>query len=159
MMSSNKPYLIRAFYDWIVDNECSPYLVVDTTRPGVDVPEEFISDGQIVLNIKPSAVQNLQLSNDLISFHARFSGQPHSIYVPTSAVTAIYARENGAGMVFTADEEQHERQEDADNTVNEPSPKFGVVENNELSDSSGEESKTEATDNTKPKGPHLTVVK
>lgn len=156
MMSSNKPYLIRAFYDWIVDNECSPYLVVDTTRPGVDVPEEFISDGQIVLNIKPSAVQSLQLSNDVITFYARFSGQPHSIYVPTSAVTAIYARENGAGMVFTADEEQ---KEEVDNTINEPAPKFGVVENNELSDSAEATSKPETSDSGKPKGPHLTVVK
>lgn len=155
-MSSNKPYLIRAFYDWIVDNECSPYLVVDTTRPGVDVPDEFISDGQIVLNIKPSAVQNLLLSNDVITFHARFSGQPHSIYVPTSAVTAIYARENGAGMVFTADEEPAE---EADNTLNEPTPKFGVVENNEMSDDRDVENpKSDSQDGGK-KSPHLTVVK
>lgn len=105
-MTANRPYLLRAFYDWIVDNNCTPYLVVDATVPGVKVPTQFIQNGQIVLNILPSAVGNLQLGNDVVTFNARFGGQPFALYIPVQAVLAIYARENGAGTVFTLEEDE-----------------------------------------------------
>lgn len=110
-MTANRPYLLRAFYDWIVDNKCTPYLVVDASFPAVRVPQQFVQNGQIVLNVLPSAVGNLQLGNDLITFNARFSGQPFALSIPVKAVLAIYARENGAGTVFTLEEEDDDEQD------------------------------------------------
>ncbi|KGT34411.1 peptidase, partial [Vibrio parahaemolyticus] len=103
-MTARRPYMLRAFYDWLVDNDLTPHLVVDATMPGVRVPVEFVQDGQIILNIAPRAVGNLELGNDAITFHARFSGRPHSVIVPVYAVQAIYARENGAGTMFEPEE-------------------------------------------------------
>jgi len=99
-MNSSRPYLVRALYEWIVDNDCTPHLLVDVEYPGVQVPAGFASDGQIVLNVAPSAVRHLQMDNAAISFESRFGGVPHSLHVPAAAVMAIYARENGQGMVF-----------------------------------------------------------
>jgi len=99
-MSSSRPYLIRAIYDWIVDNGLTPYLLVDAGVDGVTVPSEFIDDGRIVLNVAPSAVERLELGNDYISFQARFSGSARQINFPASATLAIYSRENGQGMMF-----------------------------------------------------------
>ena len=99
-MTSNQPYLLRAFFDWIVDNDLTPYIVVDATNSLVEVPQEFVKDGQIVLNISPSACVNFYLDKDGLSFKARFSGQPRSHSMPSEAVLASYARENGAGTVF-----------------------------------------------------------
>ncbi|MCG3862792.1 MULTISPECIES: ClpXP protease specificity-enhancing factor [unclassified Photobacterium] len=99
-MTPRRPYLLRAFYDWLVDNDLTPHLVVDATLPGVQVPMEFVSDGQIILNVAPRAVGNLELGNEAVSFNARFSGRPHSVIVPMYAVLAVYARENGAGTMF-----------------------------------------------------------
>jgi stringent starvation protein B len=100
-MTPNRPYLLRAFYDWIVDNDCTPHLVVNAEYPAVQVPMQFVQDGQIVLNISPSAVTQFDMDNQQLSFNARFSGQPMQVYVPMGAVLAIYARENGEGTVFT----------------------------------------------------------
>ncbi len=99
-MSPSRPYLLRAFYDWLLDNDLTPHLVVNAELPGVKVPTQFVEDGQIVLNVAPHAVGNLQLGNDAVTFNARFGGQPHALYIPLAAVAAIYARENGAGTVF-----------------------------------------------------------
>jgi len=107
-MTPNRPYLLRAFYEWIVDNNTTPYLVVDATFPSVKVPTQFIQNGQIVLNVAPTAVGNLQLGNDAVTFSARFGGQPFALYIPVNAVLAIYAKENGAGTVFTLEEEEDE---------------------------------------------------
>ena len=103
-MTPNRPYLLRAFFEWIVDNECTPHLVVDANYPNAQVPTQFVQEGQIVLNISPSAVTQFSLDNEQLSFNARFGGQPMQVYVPLGAVLAIYARENGEGTVFTADE-------------------------------------------------------
>lgn len=103
-MTSNRPYLIRAFYDWIVDNGCTPNLVVDALVRGVEVPQSYVADGQIVLNIAPRAVTRFAMDNDGISFNARFGGLPTEIKIPSGAVIGIYARENGQGMAFKADE-------------------------------------------------------
>lgn len=107
-MTPNRPYLLRAFYEWIVDNNLTPYLVVDATLPGVKVPLQHVQNGQIVLNINPSAVGNLLLGNDAVTFNARFGGSPFALYIPQRAVLAIYARENGAGTMFTAEEDEDE---------------------------------------------------
>jgi stringent starvation protein B len=103
-MTPRRPYLLRAFYQWLVENELTPHVVVDATLPGVRVPVEFIENGQIILNIIPRAVANLQISNDAITFNARFGGRPHSVIVPIYSVQAIYARENGAGTMFEDEE-------------------------------------------------------
>ncbi len=99
-MNSSRPYLVRALYEWIVDNDCTPHLLVNADFPGVQVPAGFASDGQIVLNVSPGAVRHLHMDNEAISFEGRFGGVAHSLYVPSAAVLAIYARENGQGMVF-----------------------------------------------------------
>ncbi|MDP3332555.1 MAG: ClpXP protease specificity-enhancing factor [Methylococcaceae bacterium] len=112
-MTSLKPYLIRSIYEWIVDNDLTPHLLVDAENTDAVLPQEFIEDGKIVLNIKPQAIQGLSLGNDFIEFNARFSGKPLHIVTPVTAVLAIYARENGKGMVFD--------REDDDNG-NEPPP-------------------------------------
>lgn len=107
-MTSTRPYLIRAFYDWIVDNGCTPHIVVNTSITGVEVPVEYIENEQIVLNIATSAVQGLALGDKAIEFRARFGGQVRRIWAPVTSVLAIYARENGRGMVFAEEEESEE---------------------------------------------------
>ena len=99
-MNSSRPYLLRALYEWIVDNQCTPHLLVNSDYPQVRVPPGFASDGQIVLNVSPSAVRYLEMDNQAVSFEGRFGGVAHRLYVPCAAVLAIYARENGQGMVF-----------------------------------------------------------
>lgn len=104
-MTSNRPYILRAFYQWITDNRCTPYILVDTHLLGVLVPQQHVNDdGQIVLNISESAAASLTMDNYAIRFNARFSGVPTDIQVPVGAVVGIYARENGQGMVFEAEE-------------------------------------------------------
>ncbi|MGM0593153.1 MAG: ClpXP protease specificity-enhancing factor [Pseudomonadota bacterium] len=100
-MTPSRPYLIRALYDWIVDNGMTPYVLVDAEFDSVVVPRQFVDGGKIVLNINPSAVQNLQMGNAYVELDARFSGTPMHVSVPVMAVLAIYARENGKGMVFS----------------------------------------------------------
>ncbi len=99
-VTPSRPYLLRALYEWLNDNELTPYLVVDTSLQGVMVPQEYVRDGQITLNIAPGAVRDLYVDNVAVSFNARFGGVPMSVYVPMPAVLAIYARENGLGMGF-----------------------------------------------------------
>ncbi len=99
-LNPSRPYLLRALYEWLVDNQCTPHIVVDTTVKGVMVPEQFVSDGQIVLNINSSAVQSLELGEHAVTFNARFGGVPMNVYVPMVAVMAIYAKESGMGMGF-----------------------------------------------------------
>ena len=105
-MTSNKPYLIRAFYDWIVDNQLTPYILVDASHPGTQVPVDFIRQDRIVLNISPVATRGLLLENDRIVFTARFSGQTEQIFIEPKAVLEIYAKENGRGIAFSADDEE-----------------------------------------------------
>lgn len=147
-MTSNRPYLLRAFYEWIVDNNCTPYLVVDATYPQVKVPTQHVQNGQIVLNISPGAVGNLQLGNDAVTFNARFGGQPFALYIPLRAALAIYARENGAGTMFTAEDEVELEEE--------------VFDDSELDtgDNANEPTVEPGPDDDKPKkGNHLRVVK
>ncbi|MBK6278096.1 MAG: ClpXP protease specificity-enhancing factor [Gammaproteobacteria bacterium] len=99
-MKSSRPYLVRALYEWILDNACTPYLLVDATVAGVEVPQQYVKNGQIVLNVAPGAVAGIDMSNDDIRFRGRFSGVAIDVFVPIGAVLGIYARENGQGMVF-----------------------------------------------------------
>ncbi|HCN41279.1 MAG TPA: ClpXP protease specificity-enhancing factor [Proteus vulgaris] len=99
-MSPRRPHLLRAYYDWIIENELTPHLVVDVNIEGVQVPMEYAHDGQIVLNISSRAVDNLELTPYQVLFSASFGGIPRKVRVPMAAVMAIYARENGAGMMF-----------------------------------------------------------
>ena len=99
--TSTRPYLIRALYEWCMDNGFTPYLAV-VADDSVQVPREFVKDGEIVLNVSPDATSGLLLGNELIEFKARFGGVAREILVPVSRVIAIYARENGQGMAFPA---------------------------------------------------------
>lgn len=105
-LSSSRPYLLRAIYEWILDNDLTPYLLVDATHEDAHVPTQYIEDGKIVLNIAPRAITNLEISNDYVGFDARFTGKAMQVSFPTMSVLAIYARENGKGMVFNENEDQ-----------------------------------------------------
>ncbi len=104
-MTPLKPYLIRAVYDWIVDNRFTPYMLVNASVPGTVVPTQFVQDGRIVLNLRPEAIQGLDLADDGVRFSARFGGQPMHLDIPIPAVLALYAQENGRGMVFDDEED------------------------------------------------------
>jgi stringent starvation protein B len=103
-MTSSKPYLVRALYQWILDNGNTPYILVDTASDQVSIPDGIANDGKVVLNLAPAAIQNLEMTNSQISFSARFNGVAEQIFVPVSSLLAIYARENGEGMMFPAEE-------------------------------------------------------
>jgi len=138
-MSSNRPYLLRAIYDWISDNNLTPYVLVDAGVEGVRVPPQVVKNGQVVLNLAMRAVANLELGNDYISFQARFSGVSQAIRIPVQAVLALYAQENGQGMMFPA--------EDGDTPPPPPEP-----------DSPGPSSPGDGADKPR-RSPHLRVVK
>ncbi|WP_294827855.1 ClpXP protease specificity-enhancing factor [uncultured Gilliamella sp.] len=130
-MTARRPYLFRAFYDWIVDNELTPYIVVDASVFGVLVPQEFVKDNQIVLNLAPHSVAQYMATNEKIEFNARFSGVSQHIVVPMSAVEAIYARENDAGIVFEDEPEYKQQREtniqQSDNVEKKSTNPFRVV--------------------------------
>lgn len=103
-MTSSNPYIVRALYEWILDNDCTPYVLVNAMVPSVQVPQQYVKNGQIVLNISPSAIVDLTLNNEAMQFNGRFGGVPMDVYVPMTAVMGIYARENGQGMMFEVTE-------------------------------------------------------
>ncbi len=111
-MTSSKPYLVRALYEWILDNDNTPYILVDTASDQVLIPSGIASDGKVVLNLAPAAIQDLQMTNEAVSFSARFNGVAEQIYCPVSSLLAIYARENGEGMMFPAEEADAESPEE-----------------------------------------------
>ncbi|QFU77757.1 ClpXP protease specificity-enhancing factor [Halioglobus maricola] len=124
-MTSSRPYIMRALYEWIVDNGCTPYILVDAMQENVMVPEQYVKDGQIVLNISPTAVMDLDISNEAVAFNGRFGGVAKDVYAPTSAVIGIYARENGQGMVFEPEEEPEDEPTPPDDAPPEPSKPEG----------------------------------
>ena len=105
-MTSSQPYFLHAVYEWIVDNGMTPQLVVNAAVTGVDVPRQFVVEDKIILNIHPAAVKDLDLGKQSISFNARFSGAPFQVIIPIGAVMAVYARENGKGLVFNEEPEE-----------------------------------------------------
>ena len=103
-MTPNRPYLLRALYQWISDNRMTPHILVDAAVEGVDVPEQAVQKGKVILNIDQAAVHELEMANEWLSFSARFSGRRYEVKVPLEAVLAIYAKENGQGMMFAQEE-------------------------------------------------------
>lgn len=145
-LSSRRPYLIRALYDWVLDNDLTPHLLVAADAPGVHVPRQFVTeDGKITVNVSPGAVRGLSLDNDLIHFSARFSGQSYNVSLPPGAVLALYARENGEGMLF-GDVEESPASDD-----------HALSSDNQSADAESEASDSEAQ--AKKKRAHLKVVK
>jgi stringent starvation protein B len=127
MMNSSRPYLVRALYEWIVDNDCTPHMLVNADFREVQIPQGFASDGQIVLNVSPDAVRHLHMDNDAVSFEGRFGGVPHSLFVPIGAILGIYARENGQGMVFdlepaVVDDDEADLPEENESDDDQPPP-------------------------------------
>ena len=105
-MRSSRPYLLRAMHEWIVDSDMTPHIIADAAHPELVVPDSAIQEGKVVLNISPTAVRDLLIDGDFLSFVARFGGVSQAVTVPTAAVQAIYARENGRGMMFSDDEDR-----------------------------------------------------
>ncbi|MCK5647688.1 MAG: ClpXP protease specificity-enhancing factor [Gammaproteobacteria bacterium] len=134
-MTPSRPYLLRGIYDWLIDNEQTPYLLVDAEAQGVIVPLEHVQDGKIILNISLTATRDLELTNDSVTFNARFGGKPMKVNVPIMATLALYSKENGRGMMFP--------EEGADNDPLSPDPGSGKGSD-----------KGEASQK-----PHLTLVK
>lgn len=154
-MTSNRPYLIRAIYDWIVDNHQTPHLIVDARAPGVVVPPQAIRDGIVVLNISMTATGDLELGNDAIRFNARFSGVSRGVIVPVNAVLAIRSREHGLGMVFSP--ELFEDAESAEGA--EETPGIGLATVSEVADGTRDHTPPPVTDPDRPKRAHLRIVK
>jgi stringent starvation protein B len=136
-MTSNRPYLVRAINEWILDNDMTPHLLVDASKADVVVPRQFVQDGRIVLNISPSSVRGLLIDDQAVSFGARFSGSHFDVFVPMAAVQAVYARENGKGLVLPEEESD------------EPPP----------GDARDESSETAPSESTSRKSPNLRIVR
>lgn len=147
-MTSNRPYLIRALYEWIADNDLTPHLLVNAMHKGVVVPRDYVADGRIVLNVAAGAVQGLLLGNDEIQFSARFGGKPFPVELPVSAVLGIYARENGHGMLFS---DGTDADEDPDGATDAQGGGGAASAEDDTDPPSGSEDKT--------KRPALRVVK
>ena len=123
MKTSTRPYLLRALYEWMVDNGLTPHLLVDATADQVEVPKQYIENDRIILNITPAAIMDLEIGNEYLSFNARFAGKAEQILTPIKAVLAIYARENGEGMVFPEEDAKSETVP-AGSTGDKPVSKF-----------------------------------
>jgi len=121
-MTSTRPYLVRALYEWIVENGLTPHVLVDAMAEQVEVPQQFVEDGKIILNMTPNAVRDLDIGNEFLSFSARFAGKPQHILAPISAVLAIYAKENGEGMAFP-EEQSNEKLEHDVSVLQKPTVK------------------------------------
>ncbi|GAB3343344.1 ClpXP protease specificity-enhancing factor [Marilutibacter aestuarii] len=164
-MTSHRPYLLRALYEWIADNDMTPHLLVDATRQGVRVPSHAVSEGKIVLNIAHRAVSHLEMGNHSIDFSARFGGVSQAVSVPVSAVLAIYSRETGQGMALPDDSAMAGSGGDAgpddasgDAAGGPPSPALSAVPSERAPEGDGD-----GDDDGPPSGPrrtgHLRVVK
>ena len=155
-MTSHRPYLLRALYEWITDNGMTPHVLVDATRPAVQVPLHAVKEGKIVLNVAARAVQRLEMGNDVISFSARFGGVSQTVSVPVAAVLAIYARETGQGMALPEEAGEFDEGGDIDDpaTAATPATLLSAVPNQP-----GDSDDDGPTHPTPPRGGHLRVVK
>lgn len=155
-MIDRKPYLVRAIYEWIVDNGWTPHIVVDTTTNEVAIPEGYDQDGFIILNIAPTAVQGLHIENDNVTFSARFGGIACSISFPIASVAGVYARENNEGLQLSVTSVS-----DVDESAAVPAPSV-VAEPDESGDAQPAEEVAEpvaeAPKPSKAGRPKLTVV-
>ena len=162
-MTSHRPYLLRALYEWIADNGMTPHLLVDATRADVQVPKGAVKDGRIVLNIADRAVSGLEMSNELIRFSARFGGVSQTVSVPVGAVLAIYARETGQGMALPDEVPGGDAPGVADGGNDGTRPALSAVpsagdEAEPPSDDNGDDDPGDGPDRPR-RGPHLRVVK
>ncbi|WP_300272055.1 ClpXP protease specificity-enhancing factor [Halomonas sp.] len=155
-MRSSRPYLARALYQWLLDNDLTPHIVVDAEHPEVEIPRQFVQNGQIVLNLSPTAVKDLAMENEAISFGARFGGQPMRVMVPSAALVAIYGRENGVGMVFG-----HEpvMPEPVNEEAEEPAPSLTEVERDDAPASAEDEEGGDGEPRPRRGKPSLRVIK
>jgi stringent starvation protein B len=160
-MTPSRPYFVRAIFDWVVDNECTPYLSVFAGFPGVDVPLEFVEDEHITLNVSPSAVVDFHFDNDAISFKARFSGVSRSLFIPMGSIVGLFAKENGQGMGFP-DELFYQEQAEALSAAIDAKSQGEVVASEPLAlkiakpsdkDEQSESVKAKTTDSDKAKDP------
>lgn len=152
-MTSNKPYIVRAFYQWISDNQLTPYIAVDVSVYGVLVPMAYVTDGQIVLNVSMSAVGSISLGDHAIEVSARFGGKLEHIVVPYGAIAAIYAKENGAGTSLAI--EHLEPESNTEKSLDKPKGLSSVS-----SDKTSTGKAKSETGSSKPKGkPSLKVIK
>ena len=131
-MTAKRPHLYRAYYDWFLENDLTPYLVVNATFSEVVVPSEFINDGKIILNISPDALFNYHFQKESISFSATFKGVHENLYIPFSAIEAMYARENGEGIIFEKEDyyESNDFKQQDDIVSDKPvrkKPKLSIV--------------------------------
>lgn len=126
-MTPNRPYLLRALYDWIGDNRMTPHILVDAGAPGVDVPDQAVQKGKVILNIDQGAVRELNLGNEWLTFSARFSGRSFNVTVPVESVLAIYSKENGQGMMFAQDDEPDTPNDPGDGPTPTRRPHLTVV--------------------------------
>lgn len=158
-MTSHRPYLLRALYEWIADNGMTPHLLVDASRPGVQVPAHAVKDGKIVLNIAERAVSRLEMGNDAIRFSARFGGVSYPVTVPVHAVLAIYARETGQGMALPDDVHAagEEGEVDVELADDNPGTSLSAVPNDPAPDGDDEGPQTPTP--TPRRGGHLRIVK
>ena len=154
-MTSYRPYLLRALYEWILDNGMTPYVLVDARRPGVRVPPFAVQDGRVTFNIAPRAVVGLGIADDAIPFSARFSGVSYTIRVPVGAVLAIHARETGQGMALP---EEPYPEDEAEDDLAEAAPEGAAPEEAEAAPGPDD---GDGGDDTPPprRGSHLRVVK
>lgn len=129
-MISNKPYLLRAFQQWIVDSACTPILVIDAKHPRCKIPQDYAEGGEIIFNISPVAVRDLKITNELIEFKASFSGVIHIISAPITSILSIYAEENGEGLFFDPEEDS----DDNSNIVEGEASNSGIVRLKEIED-------------------------
>ena len=142
-----KPYLVRSIYDWSIDEGLTPQVMVDVHVAEVSVPLNYVKDGKIVLNLHPNSIRELEITNQYILFSARFAGKSEEITLPMDAVMAIYARENGQGIIFQAD----------GSGIVPPPP---VTEDNDSPDTEPSQGNTINTEKPPPRsGSHLKVVK
>ncbi|MEO5962396.1 MAG: ClpXP protease specificity-enhancing factor [Thermomonas sp.] len=159
-MSSQRPYLLRALYEWIADNGMTPHVLVNAAMPGVRVPLHAVKEGRIVLNIADRAVAKLELGNDLLRFTARFAGVSQVVSVPLEAVIAIYARETGQGMALP--EEAHA--DSASLSASGPMAMGPVAVESDAGDPQSVENGDDDNDPDRPseppkRGSHLRIVK
>ena len=106
-MKPLRPYLYHAYYNWLIDNDYTPYLLVNAEYPSVDVPQEFVKEGKIILNISPRSIGQYHVNDEMISFNARFQGILRDIYIPFGAAEAIYSQETGDGVMFQEEDYYH----------------------------------------------------
>jgi stringent starvation protein B len=123
-MTPSQPYLVRAIYEWIVDNALTPYVLVNAEHDATHVPRQYVENGKIVLNLGPIAVNELDMANDYITFNARFGGKAMDVSFPVTSVLAIYAKENGQGMVFNESEGENPPPEPEPDKPGRPSLKL-----------------------------------